>query len=122
MPHHCRPPRCVLGRVALAERCYGHTRTLLIGAQMMQVMWAQPGAAVHEIHNLHQTRMFYYRNIAQLRGLEYSAHPICPVGCTARVQNGSTLISPARLERLYTRAACARDIPAPQRPWNMSTV
>ena len=78
-------------------------------------------AAVHEIHNLHQTRMFYYRNIAQLRGLEYSAHPICPVGCIARVQNGSTLISPARLERLYTRAACARDIP-PQRPWNMSTV
>ena len=56
-------------------------------------------AAVHEIHNLHQTRMFYYRNIAQLRGLEYSAHPICPVGCIARVKNGSTLISPAQLER-----------------------
>ena len=43
--------------------------------------------------------MFYYRNIAQLRGLEYSAHPICPVGCIARVKNGSTLISPAQLER-----------------------
>ena len=72
----------------------------LHGAHMMHAMWLSPGTAVHEIHTIHKTKNYYYRNIALLAGARYIAHPICERGCAGKIVNGSTWIDPVYFKRI----------------------